>query len=196
MGRLSAALALLLDGSCSYSLEVATETVRAERVALEKSLPADAPLWVSEGPDRFDPYLDDHSFRIPDFIYLHLVRKLHALTPAETDALSQGDLDVAAALKEPARFRGRVWRSSGLIAELHTEPVGDRAVPRAHAGIFFTGKMQPVIFHVIEKPDVLTLREDHVETRGIFVKLIEYPTKAGGTAVAPLIVGKTLRRIL
>jgi hypothetical protein len=53
-----------------------------------------------------------------------------------------------------------------------------------------------VIFHVTRKPEVLTLRQDEVETHAVFVKWIDYKTKSGRTVTAPFFVGRTLRRYL
>jgi hypothetical protein len=65
-----------------------------------------------------------------------------------------------------------------------------------HAGLFFDRGQRPVIFHVVDKPDVLVLREDTVETTAVFVKMIEYTSASGRRLRAPFLVGKVLRRTL
>ena len=189
--------ALFLSG-CSYGLHGDIEALRAEIVDTEKKIPPEAPLWIFEGPDRFDQFLEDSSARVPEFIYLHLARKLHALPAREPDSLAKGEWDRAACEENPGRFRGRFWRIRGLIAELHAEPIKDPKSPfeQVHAGVFFDPDHRPVLFHVVQKPDVLTLREDTVECSAIFVKWVNYTSRSGREIRAPLFVGKALRRYL
>jgi hypothetical protein len=116
----------------------------------------------------------------------------------EAEALSEGDFDRASCLKDPAPFRGKFWRVRGVIGELHLETVENKDFPlrSIHAGVFFDDAVLPVLFHVVQKPEVLTLRQDQVELTGLFVKLIEYTTRSGRTVVAPLFIGKALRRFV
>jgi hypothetical protein len=196
--RLLLSLATVLGASCSYGLDGDIAALRAEIVDTERKIPAEAPLWIFEGPDRFDQFLDDSSARVPEFIYLHIARKLHALPAREPDALAKGEWDRAGCEEDPAKFRGRFWRVRGLIAELHAEPVKDPKSPfeLVHAGVFFDPDRRPVLFHVVQKPDVLTLREDTVEMSGVFVKWVHYVSRSGKEVRAPLFVGKALRRYL
>jgi hypothetical protein len=135
---------------------------------------------------------------VPEFLYLHLARKLQAMAAREPDVLAAGDFDRAACLDDPSKFRGRFWRIRGLVAELHAEPVKDPrlAVDAVHAGVVFDVQHLPLLFHVVQKPDVLTLREDTVETSAVFVKWVEYVSRSGRLVRAPLFVGKLLRRYL
>ncbi len=189
---------LLLPAACSYSLVDDAAGLRTQIVDLERSVPPESPLWVSEGPNRFDAFLDDRTPYVPDFIYHHLLRRLHAMGPREPESRSEGDFDREASERDPARFRGRFWRIHGLVADLHPEPVEDPKGPvrTAHAGVLFDDAMLPVLFHVVEKPDVLTLREDTVEIQALFVKTIEYTARGGRKIAAPLFIGKALRRTL
>jgi len=194
----AAVLGPLALGSCAYSLQGETESLRMEIVALEKRIPAESPLWISEGPDRFDQFIEDYSDHIPEHIYLHLVRKLSAMSVVEAESFSRGDFDFETCSKDPARFRGKFWRIHGLIGDLHPESVKDPRSPvrTVHAGALFDDQMRPAFFHVVQKPDVLTLREDAVETRALFVKMVEYTTRSGRRVVAPFFMGKVLRRYL
>ncbi|HLY08515.1 MAG TPA: hypothetical protein VKW04_04315 [Planctomycetota bacterium] len=191
-------LLLTLLGGCSPSLDADRDGTRAEIVALQKSIPPESPLWIFDGPDRFDSALTDGEPGIPDFLYHHLLRKLDALSDEEIDAQSKGDFDFEECAKDPGLFRGKFWRVHGVIGEIHGEPVSDPKgpVPVAHAGVFFTRALQPVLFHVTRKPEVLTLREDAVEIRALFVKWIDYRSKSGRTVTAPFFVGRTLRHYL
>ena len=135
---------------------------------------------------------------MPDFIYLHLLRKLNALPAAQVERMAQGPLDWEAVAADPASARGRIFRAHGLIGDLHGEAIHDPQHPvrSVHVGIFFDRAQRPVLFHVVDKPDVLVLREDTVETTGVFVKMIEITTASGRTLRAPFLVGKVLRRTL
>ena len=191
-------LILLFPLSCVHSLESDLSGTRAEIVELEKKIPPESPLWIFEGPDRFDSFVTDTDPGVPDFLYHHLLRKLDGLSQDEVDAQTKGDFDYEEAHKDPGLFRGRIWRVHGVIGELHTERVDNPKVPvkLAHAGVFFDPGLKPILFHVTRKPEVLTLREDSVETRAVFVKWIDYTSKSGRTITAPFFVGKTLRRYL
>lgn len=196
--RASLCLALPFLAGCSYSLEGDLADARAQIVDLEHKLPPECPLWISEGPDRFDAFIVDYDPGVPDFLYYHLLRRIDALSDAELEHLLQGDFDREACLRDPALYRGKFWRVHGVIADLHAEPVEDPRQPvrLAHAGVCFDAATRPILFHVTRKPEVLTLRQDVVETDALFVKWIEYKSRSGQTVVAPLFIGKTLRRYL
>lgn len=196
--RFAALLLIPSAASCSYSLEGEIAATRTEIVELQRRIPPEAPLWVHDGPDNFNQFVEDDTPQVPDFIYLHLLKKLHAMSAAEVEAMAQGTFDWDAFAKDPATYRGRLFRAHGLIGELHTETVGDPKGPvrTVHAGIFFDKGRRPVLFHVVQKPDVLVLREDTVETAAVFVKMIEYTSRSGKRVIAPFFVGKVLRRYL
>jgi len=193
--RITLPLIAILAG-CTHSLDSDIAGTRAEIVELQKNIPPEAPLWIFEGPDRFDQVVTDGDPGIPDYLYHHLLKKLDAFSDEEIDGQSKGDFNFDEAGKDPGLFRGRIWRVHGLIGELHTERVDNPkiGIPMAHAGVFFSRALKPVLFHVTRKPEILTLREDAVETRAVFVKWIDYKSKSGRTITAPFFVGKTLRR--
>ena len=199
-GRLCCLLSAVccLLASCSYSLQGEIDGARTDIVALQGRIPPDSPLWIFDGPDRFDRFIEDYGSGVPGLVYHHLLRRLAALSVADVEAQSKGDFDLEACLRNPAAFRGQIWRVRGLIGDLHPEPVTDPGHPvrTAHAGAFFAGPSRTVLFHVAEKPEVLTLRRDSVETRAVFVQWVEYTTRSGAKATAPFFVGKTLRRYL
>jgi hypothetical protein len=190
--------ALLLLGGCAYSLDRDITDARAEIVELQRRIPPESPLWVFEGPDRFETFVTDYDPAIPDFLYHHLLRRLHGMTDEEIDGQSQGDFDFDECSRDPALFRGKIWRVHGVIGELHAETVANPKVPvpQVHAGVILDAATRPVLFHVTRKPDVLTLRRDAVETRALFVKWIEYTSRSGRVVTAPLFIGRTLRRYL
>ena len=193
-----ALLAAAALSGCSYSLDRDIVNARAEIVDLQRKIPPESPLWIFEGPDRFDAFLTDYDLGVPDFLYHHLLRRLNGMSDAEIDGMVKGDFDLAECSRDPHLFRGKIWRIHGMIGELHTEPIADAKNPvkLAHAGVFFDSSTRPFLFHVTQKPEVLTLREDMVETRAIFVKWIEYKTRSGKMVTAPFFIGKSLRRYL
>jgi len=196
--RIAIALLLFLPGGCTRSVQQDTEDLRADIVELQNRIPPEAPLWISEGPDRFDALVTDDDAALPDFLYHHLIRKFRALSDEDIEGLSQGRFNHEECARDPALFRGKIWRIHGVIGELHAEEVHDPKAPGrlAHAGVFFDDALRPYLFHVAEKPEILTLRKDSVETQALFVKWIEYKSRSGRTVTAPFFVGKTLRRYL
>jgi hypothetical protein len=193
-----AVLLVLGFAGCSYSLDRDITNARAEIVDLRRKIPPESPLWIFEGPDRFDSFLTDYDLGVPDFLYHHVLRRLDAMSDAEIDGQVKGDFNLDECSRDPGVFRGKFWRIHGMIGELHAEAIADAKHPvkLAHAGVFFDSSTRPFLFHVVQKPDVLTLREDLVETRAIFVKWIEYKTKSGRLVTAPFFIGKSLRRYL
>lgn len=187
-----------LLAACSYSLEGEIAATRAEITQLQRRIPPETALWVHEGPDNFNQFIEDDTPSVPDFIYLHLLRKLNAMSAPEVDAAAVGTYDGDRFAADPAAFRGRIYRVHGLVGDLHPETVADPKHPvrTVHAGLLFDPARRPVLFHVVEKPDVLVLREDTVETAAVFVKMIEYTSRGGRRVLAPLFVGKVLRRTL
>jgi hypothetical protein len=196
--RIALLLAVALPGGCSYSLQSDIVDARAEIKDLQGKIPPESPLWIFEGPDRFDAFLPDYDPGVPEFLYHHLLKKLNAMSDAEIDAQSKGDFDLDECSRDPGLFRGKIWRVHGVIGELHAEPLADAKHPvkLAHAGVFFDSSTRPFMFHVTAKPEVLTLRQDVVETRAIFIKWIEYKSRSGRIVTAPFFIGKTLRRYL
>ena len=191
-------ISLLPLGACTPSLKRDINRLRTEIIQIEESIPPHSPLWIFEGPKRFDRFVDDNSTAVPDFIYLHIVRKIHEMSAADFDALSVGRLDPSAAKENPALFRGKVWEFGGLIADLRAEIIPDPKFPlkETHAGILFDDQDRPILFHLVNKPPVLTIDRDQVELRGLFVKMIRVRTKSGRIIVAPFLIGKVLRRFL
>jgi hypothetical protein len=196
--RITLLLAVPLLGGCSYSLQSDIVDARAEIVDLQRKIPPESPLWIFEGPDRFDSFVPDYDPGVPEFLYHHLLRRLQAMSDAEIDSQAKGDFDLDECSRDPALFRGKIWRVHGVIAEFHAELITDpkHPVQLAHAGVFFDSSTRPFLFHVTQKPEVLTLRQDVVETRAIFVKWIEYTSRSGKIVTAPFFIGKTLRRYL
>src|SRR5438067_12994765 len=89
--RIACWLAASLLGGCSYSLQSDLADARAEIVDLQRKIPPESPLWIFEGPDRFDSFLADYDPGVPEFLYHHLLKKLNGMSDEEIDALSKGD---------------------------------------------------------------------------------------------------------
>src|SRR5688572_24683521 len=102
--RTAVLLAAALGAGCSYSLDRDIEGARAEIVDLQKKIPPESPLWIFEGPDRFDSFLTDYDLGVPDFLYHHLLRRLHAMSDAEIDGLVQGEFKLEECSRDPHLF--------------------------------------------------------------------------------------------
>src|SRR4029079_12718496 len=162
--RIALILALLPAAGCTYSLQSDITEARADIKDLQGKIPPESPLWIFEGPDRFDSFLTDYDLGVPDFLYHHLLRRLDAMSDTEVDGLVKGDFNLEECSRDPGLYRGKIWRIHGMIGELHAEQIADAKHPvkLAHAGVFFDAATRPFLFHVVQKPDVLTLREDLV----------------------------------
>lgn len=189
---------LLLLGGCSYTLENDLSEARAQIRSLQAQIPPASPLWISEGPDRFDAFTEDGSASVPRHIHEHVLWKLSELSPAAAELLVQGAFDYEACRKDPGVFRGKFWRVNGLIGDLRPGPVEHprHPVAGAHSGALFDEARRAVLFHVAEKPDVLTLHEDTVMLGAVFVQWVDYTSKSGRVVSAPYFIGKLLRRTL
>lgn len=199
-------LLFLLSG-CTPSLHSELARIRAEIEELERTLPDDAPLWITaaelardptlDPDDLFEKHLQDHTPSVPDFIYYHVLEKLSKMTDEEVLRQSSGDFPYASALADPASCRGRIWRLAGTVSSFRLEPVEDPAgsVREVYAGAAYIDREEPVLFHVIHKPDVLYLNQDTVEFHGVFLKLISVGPPDRRLS-APLFLAKSLKKFL
>jgi hypothetical protein len=188
------ALALLLLAGCGTSLHDDLSGVRAEIRELQARIPPEAPLWIFEGPDRFDRFTEDGADSVPGHVRDHVLWRL----TSGPEPVAEGSFDWDAARRDPAAFRGKAWRFGGVIGDLRPEPVGDarHRVPAAHAGACFDERLRLHLFHVAEKPEVLTLREDSVVLTALFVQWVEIETRSGRRVSAPYFLGRHVRRTL
>jgi hypothetical protein len=190
-------LALLSAGtlSCQNSFESDLRELRAEIQRMEREMPADEPLWITEGPNAFAPHIEDFTLGIPGFIHQHIARKLQKMKSTEVTSLVQGPLPVVRALREPDALRGRFWKATGTIGNL--EPVqvdeGTFGTRTLYAGALYMDG-SPVLFHVIEKGDVVTIGRDIVEIDGVFVKVLAYEARDGRRIEAPFLMARRVGR--
>jgi hypothetical protein len=190
--------ALLLLSGCAYSLQDDLAETRLRIRELERSIPPESPLWIAEGPDRFDAFIQDDTAEVPEHVHHHVLWTLSRSDPAEAERASAGRFDFEACRRDPAAFRGRFWRVEGLVGDLRPEPVPHprRPLPGAHAGALFDDAGRILLFHLAEKPEVLTLRVDHAALTGLFVQWVSYTSRSGRPVSAPFFIGPVMRRIL
>lgn len=192
-------LPLLLLAGCANSLEDDLAAIRAERIELERKLHVadNAPLWVTEGDEAFDRHLKDDDAQIPAFVYDHLLRKLHKMSADEIRSSTTEGYNYDQCLAAPAAMRGKFWRTTGRISRIWVEKTPGPGLPvdQVYAGVFYSDD-GPIFFHVLEKPDMLELRQDTVELDGLFLKVCRYPLTEGRTIAAPFFMGKSLRKLL
>ncbi len=183
---------LLLAG-CGRNLNDDLADLRAEITQLEKELPPESPLWIADGPYAFDKYLDDFTPGVPDYIYNHLAKKLGQMKNEEIASQSQGLLSPDALFKDPAPLRGKFWTIRGTIANLEPQPVADRALGRreVYSGVLFM-EGRPVLFHVLDKPDVAFIGQDVMEAHAIFLKIVSYTARNGRKVDAPFLLARRL----
>ncbi len=182
---------LLLLASCSTGdLHGDMAELRADIERMERDLPPEAPLWIADGDNAFAKHLDDFTSRVPDFIYNHIISKLSKGTDAEFSALAKSDFDYAACLKEPDLQRGTFVHVRAIIGAIKSQPCDPASgVREVHAGLAWDNH-RPVFFHLVDKPEVLTLHQDLIEFSGVFVKILRYNTKDGTVIDAPFFLAK------
>lgn len=187
--------ALLLLAACR-TMDDDLARIRAERQRLEREIriAEDVPLWTA----GFDPQIRDDDSNIPEHIYDHLIRKLHARGEASIRMETKEGFRFDRSLAAPGGFRGKFWRVTGTITRIWPEALEDpkAPVPRIFAGLFYVDEDQPVYFHLIEKPDALELGRDVVEIDGLFVKVLRFPLSGGRRIEAPFFIAKTMRRMM
>jgi hypothetical protein len=186
-------LLLVLVAGCSHSVEDDLAALRAEITQLENEVPPEAPLWISEGPNAFDRHLEDFSPGVPDFIYNHVAKKLAAMKNEEIASQSQGLLSPDAVFKNAPAHRGKFWTIRGTIANLEPQPVADRGLGRTtmYSGVLFM-EGRPVLFHVVDKPDVAFIGQDVMEAHAIFLKVVSYTARNGRKVDAPFLLARRL----
>lgn len=167
--------------------------LRAEITRLERDVPPDAPLWIDDGPNAFALFLEDFSPRIPDFVYNHVAATLAKMPDADIRAQVKGAFSVPECLEDPSRFRGRFWKIHGPIGNLEPQPVGERGLGFAEtfSGVLFMDG-RPVLFHLIEKPEVAFIGEDVVQADAIFLKIVRYRARNGRDIDAPFLMGRRM----
>jgi hypothetical protein len=191
--RIALMAALLAMTACGRNLNDDLAELRTEITQLEKELPPESPLWIADGPYAFDKYLDDFTPGVPDYIYNHLVKKLGAMKNEEIAGQAQGLLSTDAVFKDPAPMRGKFWTIRGTIASLEPQPVADRGVGRreTYSGVLFM-EGRPVLFHVLDKPDVAFIGQDVMEAHAIFLKIVSYQARNGRKVDAPFLLARRL----
>ena len=168
--------------------------LRTEIEQLQRDIPPEAPLWISEGENAFPKFLDDHSPRVPDFVYNHIVTKLVKGSAASFDSQAAGDFAYDACMGDPSAFRGKFWRVRMTIGVLRAQQVNpETGATDVHTGLGWINRL-PVVFHCVEKPEVLRLHDDIIEFTGLFLKIHRFTAKDGSVVDAPLFLAKVVRK--
>lgn len=174
-------------GCTSQSFNEDLLVLRNERIAMERDLRADQPLWIED----FNKVISDYDDHIPVDIYLHVVRKLHPMDPKEIDAGAATDVRIPDLIENPKEFRGRFIRLTGRILRVWPEEVGPGLpVPRVWGLLILSREREPFLAHVLEPPNMLEVQEDIVGVDGLFFKVLEYPLKSGGRMTAPFLLAR------
>jgi len=204
----AAGLAAVPLPGCGPSLYADLARIReeiAELERLDRRVPPESPLWITEEEaagnpalspdDAFNRHIQDHTASIPDFVYFHVMRKLAAMTPEEIEGSCAGEFPYDTAEENPASLRGRVWHVTGTILTLRFQTFSgpDDTKSQAYSGAAYTGPGEAFFFHVVEKPPVLYLDEDMVELYGVFVKMVMMGPPERRTSV-PFFLGRRLKR--
>lgn len=168
------------------------EVLRREIRELESQIPPEAPIWI----DAFDRVIEDDGADVPDPIYRHVAKHLSRMSDEAISAQSQGLFPVKEALDQPTKFRGKFWKVRGTITRFWPleADLEDGKIDRVFAGILFHQDIRQVGVHVLYKPELIYSKEDVVEFDGLFVKVMEFETRAGGTLRLPFFMARSLRK--
>lgn len=187
------ALLILALASCREShLQGDLDVLRREMKELESQIPPEAPIWI----DAFDRVIEDDGADVPDPIYKHVAKHLAKMTDEEISKQSQGQFPMREALEHPAKFRGKFWKVRGTITRFWPldADLADGTIAKVFAGILFHQGTKQVGVHVLYKPELIYSKEDVVEFDGLFLKVMEFETKAGGTLRLPFFMARSLRK--
>lgn len=181
----------VLPGCRPFGFDQEIRLRRQEIRSLQKriELRKDTPIFIPE----FNALLDNESASIPDVVYLHVVRHLDKMSDPEVTRRVDLKVRYPDLTDKPGKVRGRFVRVTGRVANVWPETIKmDGRARRVFAGVLFFKGLYPVLFHVLEKPEVLYLKEDLVGLDGIFLKVIRYELLDGGRMRAPFVVGRRL----
>ena len=191
-GRWLAAIVFLMTGCREVGLKEDIHVLRKDIGALEKKVKPETPIYV----DDFGSALDDETASVPFEIYEHVVRHLARMSDDDVRAKVAKSVDFDQLVDDSNKTRGNFVRMEGVIGRIWKERVDIPGLPEpwVYAGIVFVKNRDPLLFHVIERPDLLYLKQDMVYLDAIFLKVIEYELQGGGTVRAPLVVGRRLHK--
>lgn len=172
------------------------ENLRAEITELERSIPPESPLWIQEGENAFNPFMEDYTGRIPGFIYNHVLRRLATMSEADVEKMTAGAFNMEKAASDPAAFRGKLWNVHGVIGALTAVPLKEKELSDrkfVYQGAVFVGD-RPVLLHVVDKPDVVYVGNDAVDFTGVFLMILNYRARNGEERSAPFFLAKSMRK--
>ena len=196
MGFVTRALLLfLLLGGCRPSPRTDLARIHGEMEQLQVSLKEAKATPSVTDENVFGKFLVDGTTAIPDFAYVHVMKKLQGLKAEAIAAQAEGDLPYKDCMEDPTAFRGKYYRVIGTIVSLRYEKVGDPELPGVFSGACLVAPGRTVLFHLLEKPDVLHLEEDTIVLHGMFVKTVTRGPPDRSIS-GPLFFARSAKRIL
>lgn len=188
INRFALIIGLLLIASCKDIKDIRLEQLEKE---LELYNREELPIYHQ----KFDEFIDDHTPIEIDFIYNYIAKKLSVADQNEIGKITNKDFKYDDLMNLSSKHRGKFFKVMGTIADMEVIKLPDGSqVPEIHAGVFFTSDRKPILFHLIEKPDLLYLREDTILINGLFIKLITHETKRGDKITIPFFMAKNLQK--
>ncbi len=136
-----------------------------------------------ENPQDFVP--KDNSATMKDIVYEKLMTKAQDI---EKEAAEE--LDYSSALNEPDKNHGKVFKIQGLVIKFWPVKFADKTL---YSALIFTKDHQPLLVHILKKPDVIYLKEDIVQGKAFFVKTIDFQTTIGDMKI-PFFMAKTVAK--
>ena len=144
------------------------------------------PKRLSDESKLSDFIIDDSNF-IPDFIYDKFVSDARNI-----DSLKADEFSYAKIMNYPEKNTGKVFKVTGLVIKLWPVKVGTNSM---YSTLIFTKDNEPILVHVIKKPEVIYLKEDTVELNGLFVKNVEFQTSSGSIKL-PFFMARSIGKFI
>lgn len=129
--------------------------------------------------------------------YAKLLSSLATYTPEDVQARASVDLDYAAVMLDPDRYRGEFVRVRGLIAYIEAHRL-DRPILGAvdvYRGVVTKADgSEGLWFDMLEPPPAVDLEEDVVDIEGVFYRTVRYENRLGQEQEAPWLIVRNFRR--
>ena len=129
--------------------------------------------------------------------YVKLITSLAAYKPEEVSARATADLDYAAVMRDPDRYRGDFVRVRAIIVGLEAHRL-DRPIQGAidvYRGVVAKADAsEGVWFDMLERPPDVALKEDVVDLEGVFYRTVRFENAKGQMQEAPWLIVRNFTR--
>lgn len=130
--------------------------------------------------------------------YRQLLETLANYGEAELAGKAVGNLDVAAALGNPGRWRGQILRVRALVVDIDAvrlaQPLGER-VDVYRAFLSEADGSEHLVVDFLQEPPELDFGKDVVDLEGVFFRIVRWENEKGDYVYAPQLIARSLRKL-